>query len=352
MKSCKNISNTSFFAAANGYRGFKSYFGEIFDSEKFDKIYVLKGGPGTGKSFIMKNFSKHFFSRGFFTEAILCSSDTNSLDGVIVRKNERAVAILDGTAPHERDALIPGAIDELINLGDGWDNRKLKNKREEILQLNSKKKSFYSEGYKNLSMAGYAASEALDLCKGHFDFTGAGKGAEFFIASHKISKKSESCQKLYQAFGKCGLEELDLFDGANVMHIGGLKENAFLLLEEIRRAFEKNEIAFTRYPSPFSDKLTSAIQTNDMVYLISENCDVCADDFAIPMSHRERDYFNELSSIEARFKERAAECFMRASEEHFLLEEIYTDCMNFSKNDNIQSRIISESEAILEYNKT
>ena len=47
--------NEKYFAAANSYKGFKSYFDRIFAPEQFDRIYIIKGGPGTGKSSIMKN---------------------------------------------------------------------------------------------------------------------------------------------------------------------------------------------------------------------------------------------------------------------------------------------------------
>jgi Mrp family chromosome partitioning ATPase len=44
-----------FFAAANTEMGFRSLFDEIFAPEKFRRIYILKGGPGTGKSTLMRN---------------------------------------------------------------------------------------------------------------------------------------------------------------------------------------------------------------------------------------------------------------------------------------------------------
>ena len=51
----ESLSHTrEFFASANGYTGFRSYFDEIFDSRDYTAIYVLKGGPGTGKSTLLK----------------------------------------------------------------------------------------------------------------------------------------------------------------------------------------------------------------------------------------------------------------------------------------------------------
>jgi len=143
-----------YFAAANGYHGFRSYFDSIFASENFLKIYVLKGGPGTGKSSLLKRLSQHFSGMRVYNEAIYCSSDPSSLDGVIIERNARRIAVIDGTAPHERDAVIAGAIDEIINLGENWDSDMLEKKRDEILELNKKKKLAYQNAYQNLRLAG------------------------------------------------------------------------------------------------------------------------------------------------------------------------------------------------------
>ena len=51
-----------FFAAANSFNGFVSYFDCIFDSKDFSKIYVLKGGPGTGKSSLMRSVKENSHS--------------------------------------------------------------------------------------------------------------------------------------------------------------------------------------------------------------------------------------------------------------------------------------------------
>ena len=51
-----------FFGACNSFHGFKSFFGEIFKRKDFTRIYVIKGGPGTGKSSFMKKIlHKHNF---------------------------------------------------------------------------------------------------------------------------------------------------------------------------------------------------------------------------------------------------------------------------------------------------
>ena len=91
----------NFFASSNSYDGFVSYFDNVFNSKNYTRIFILKGGPGTGKSTIMKKVAEYADTMNFYNEAIYCSSDSNSLDGVIISNEKAKIAIIDGTAPHE-----------------------------------------------------------------------------------------------------------------------------------------------------------------------------------------------------------------------------------------------------------
>ena len=68
--------NDVYFGASNSYDGFISYFDRIFNREDYKKIFIIKGGPGTGKSSFMKKMIQAV-SKGVKTEAILCSSLTD-----------------------------------------------------------------------------------------------------------------------------------------------------------------------------------------------------------------------------------------------------------------------------------
>ena len=46
-----------FFAGANSADGFFSCFDDLYSPEKGDAFYILKGGPGTGKSTLMKRLA-------------------------------------------------------------------------------------------------------------------------------------------------------------------------------------------------------------------------------------------------------------------------------------------------------
>ena len=113
-----------FFLGANSCKGFESHFSDCYDARDGWCAYIIKGGPGTGKSSFMRHFASHAIQKG--EEVILCpcSSDPESLDGVILPRKK--TVLLDGTAPHVVEPSFPGVCEEIINLGEFWDAEKLK----------------------------------------------------------------------------------------------------------------------------------------------------------------------------------------------------------------------------------
>lgn len=105
-----------YFASANTGRGFINYFNYINDDRKKGYMYILKGGPGTGKSTLMKKIGKTFLEKGVNIEYFHCSSDVTSLDGV--RLKDFNISIVDGTSPHVTEASIPEIKERIINLGE------------------------------------------------------------------------------------------------------------------------------------------------------------------------------------------------------------------------------------------
>src|SRR6056297_375720 len=112
-----------FFPGGNTSKGFYSYYDNILGQKEAKKIIILKGGPGVGKSSFMKKLGKSMEERKYNVEYHHCSSDNNSVDGVVFP--QIGVALIDGTAPHVVDPKNPGAVDEILHLGDFWDERKM-----------------------------------------------------------------------------------------------------------------------------------------------------------------------------------------------------------------------------------
>ena len=148
----------TFFASSNSANGFQSYFDLIYNPKKFEKIYVIKGGPGTGKSNLMRKIGKEFEGKKG-VEYFLCSSDPDSLDGVII---DEKVAIIDGTSPHAVEAKYPGAIEVLVDTAKGI-KKGLISSRQKIIELNDKKSSLYKSAYSYLKAAGEMKNEYVKI---------------------------------------------------------------------------------------------------------------------------------------------------------------------------------------------
>lgn len=144
------------FPGNNSSRGFFSYYESGLAPA--ERIYILKGGPGTGKSTLMRRLAEHFSEEGFDVELWQCSSDNHSLDGVFLPAWK--VAVVDGTSPHVVEPRYPGVREEIVSLGEFWREDILKGNREEIMALTDDISAAFREAYRHLAAAG-AADEAL-----------------------------------------------------------------------------------------------------------------------------------------------------------------------------------------------
>ncbi len=149
---------TVFFAGANTDSGFVSSYPSIADEKFLDRIYVIKGGAGCGKSSLMRYIADRCEKRGHKSEYFLCGSDPLSID--LVRLDGR-IAILDGTAPHVRDMTYAGVSSEIIDVSRYLRIAELEGERDEIIRLCDEKSNAYKSTYRFLNAAAISAREML-----------------------------------------------------------------------------------------------------------------------------------------------------------------------------------------------
>ena len=152
-----NNTSSNFFLSVNSPNGVFSIFKELYKPNDDWFCYILKGGPGTGKSTLMKKIAEKSIAKGNYTELIHCSSDPNSLDAVIIPCLK--TAIVDGTSPHTLDPTFPGLSDIVINLCDCWNSKKLLKHKSALLDLYQKNKSFHDTSKKYLHAYGQIDKE-------------------------------------------------------------------------------------------------------------------------------------------------------------------------------------------------
>ena len=146
------------FLGANTPAGFSSLFDELYNPYKSSgTAYIIKGGPGTGKSSLMRKVAVYAQSKGYDTECVICSSDPDSLDGLIIP--EKGICMADGTSPHVVEPQFPGAVENIINMGAFWDKKKLHEKADEIRALTIENSMYHRRSARFLSAAGSVADD-------------------------------------------------------------------------------------------------------------------------------------------------------------------------------------------------
>lgn len=138
------------FPGGNTAYGFHSFYDNIIKTDA-NRIYILKGGPGVGKSTFMRKIGETVLEMGYDVEYHCCSSDNGSLDGLVIPSIQ--VALLDGTSPHIVDPKNPGAVDEIINLGEFWNEKGIRENREQILAVNKEMGRLFKHAYTYLAGA-------------------------------------------------------------------------------------------------------------------------------------------------------------------------------------------------------
>ncbi len=137
----------SYFLGANTKAGFSSLYGAFPPDGSY--LHILKGGPGTGKSSMLKAIVKAAKSRGLAVEQVLCSGDPDSLDGVYVPALGQAWA--DGTAPHILEPKLLGVTGDYIDLSVYLILPFSDAEKQELLALQTQNKGSYQCAYEALS---------------------------------------------------------------------------------------------------------------------------------------------------------------------------------------------------------
>ena len=328
----------AYFAAANSSDGFYSRFPALFDPAcgRWQKIYIIKGGPGTGKSSFLKHAAEHAEAKGYTVERYYCSADPNSLDGI--RIPACGIAMLDGTAPHTVDAVYPGAVEEIINMGMFFDVRVLREKTEQIRALCEEHRAHHAAARRYLRAAGAVREQLLSLLSDAFLSEKAAGAASRIVKTVPQEREPVSDMQFVTAISTRGIVHLPTAESCGTcipVTDGG---RAALFFDALVRAAEVGGVSFVRYASPLRPTETEGVYFPriDTVYM--------TDRYGIVSSSRAmntvRFYDREkLSAVRSRMRfaraceetllDGACEALRAAGQVHDALESHYIAAMDF-----------------------
>ena len=333
MDNLSAYTNTE-FSGANTGGGFVSFYDRIFPEDKLSALYIIKGGPGTGKSTFMRRLGDLAKDRGCNIRHCLCGSDASSLDGILI---DDKIGVIDGTPPHPRDFRSPGAAGDILNFGVFWDGKGLRKVRNEIDRLVREKHGFFDTAYRYLGAAGKIDAHLADIAGEFYLKDKAESAAKRLITTIGDSGKCRHRQMIgYTMNGVTVI--LPTYDNAcNYVIIGDPDIGKLFLSQleaEIISAKIEAEISF----DPLNMRDIHCIYFPKSHVLIRQGEADNADKIINMQRFCDRSSLAECRQ-RLRFGRKCKESLLvgateslgGAKEKHFQLEEIYKSHMDFEK---------------------
>lgn len=346
-----------YFLGANSCEKFVSNFGDCYLPEQDFSVYVIKGGPGTGKSSLLKRIGAKALDKGLEAHLCPCSSDPDSLDGLILPQLK--TVLLDGTAPHIVEPKYPGVCEEIVNLGEFWDSQKLKANKEKIMLFSAENKLYHKKASAYLSALGVIIRENLALQKSATDIKKVVSFAEALCKKHLKAKGfygSEQVRFLSAVTPK-GVVSFPSTIESSCENLVIIRDNKGFVSSLICEIFRKNALDcgldIISYKSPFLPSLNydHIVIPELSLAVVTENSYITFDT-NIRRIHSRR--FTDNTTL-SRFKNHllfnkkmgaellkgAVSTLRLAKVSHDKLERFYIEAMDFSKSEKL-SRSLEE----------
>lgn len=150
-----------FFMGTSTENGFLGFPRDLYETDPRAHAFLIKSGPGTGKSTLLRALAARFRAQGETVEEFFCSSDPDSLDGI--RIPGRRVCVFDATAPHVIEPTAWGIKEEIVSLGEALDVIALAEKRKEIEAAVAENAAAHRRARRLLSACAQTAADRRSL---------------------------------------------------------------------------------------------------------------------------------------------------------------------------------------------
>lgn len=312
-----------YFPGANTGRGFVSHFSGIVPPwEKPHYTYILKGGPGVGKNTLMKKVSCLARANGYAVEEFRCAGDPGSLDAV--RILEKNIILLDGTAPHVIDPVMPGIEAEIIDLGHFLHREVFSRRRSELQLLFDENKAHYREAYACLGAAAVLHKTAVDAAASVTDIDLIRR----FLREHFALSAPGGTRRLFLASPTAdGILDLhDTLEAENTVLLPGIL-GAVFLTEAAKIAHGTKHTVFSDYLLPELPQYLYYPDTDTLLCCTPDIHGVLDEFLLAPLP----DFVFFAESEVQRLCTRATEALRLCKRTHDAIESIYRPYVDFDR---------------------
>ena len=320
----------SYFYGANSKDGFRPT-PDVTDEKTCRSVIYIKGGPGTGKSTLLRRFAVAAGKIGYSLKYYYCSSDPSSLDGVVASRGDEKVAVFDATAPHNADPVYPGAISSVFDLSQFWDGKALVAERERIVELTDEKRDYFGKSYACLKAAHEVSLALSALSSDCTDKEKLFKFAKRIAARHKQS--GDARRVILSSLSMKGAIRFETLR-EKAKHIYTVSDPfgvSRITLDAIAHELTANGVGFISSLSPLDGSAEEILTSNDktLYTLFPGGVNINAGRFASCDASAHRARFRFLKKCRIALANEALSYLSSASSPHFELEKIYSSAMDF-----------------------
>lgn len=335
-----------YFCAMNSGVGFFSFYDEMIG--RAERVFVINGGPGTGKSRFLRDVGEEAEATGKRVEYYYCSSDQSSLDAVVI---DEKTLLLDGTAPHEVGTSVPGLRDNIVDLGAFWDIPSFSQKRDEIAFLMKRKSERYAAAYDLLAAARRATLSTVDVEKRITDQKSIEEFIETLAADLPEGTGFVVKNVVLDSYGMRGRVKFDTFSRLSERYvpISDTLDLSYILNENILDLAKRKNLPVTVARNPLIPERIDAVLFDGAALSVGREAvgDLCDYDM-VEFFDKEglKKYGKELKKARKcreKLEELALECLADAANYHFELEKIYGNAMDFDKKEKFTSEFIDKN---------
>ncbi|MBO5898098.1 MAG: hypothetical protein J6R04_03710 [Clostridia bacterium] len=342
----QNTGEDAYFAASNSRDGFRSYYEHCFRG-RVDRLFCIKGGPGTGKSTLMRAVAREGERYGYRADYYYCSSDPTSLDAVLLYGEHDSVGLIDATAPHVFEPQLPGIAEEVIDLGQFWDAARLETHRGDVERWNAQKARAYRVAYRHLAGVGEVSDNLRDIIAPCVDEKRLGRLALRLLRGTREGQGTRRVA-LCDSVGLSGCVRLDTYlrRSERLCLIEDYHDSAYLLTERLSaEAVSRGLDVRVSYHPVLPDRIDALMLTADRTaFVVCSHGEVEHLSHAFPharivsmkrmtVSERVRAVREQLrrtTHLRDALLEEACLQLDCAARAHFELENIYTAAMDFA----------------------
>lgn len=365
---CSEEKYLRFFMGANTSQGFVSRYDQLASVEDDWRLFTIKGGPGCGKSTMMRKIIDHLKHIDNRLEIIHCSSDHESIDAL--RSSKLKISVADATSPHVIEPKFPGAFEITVDLSSCWEDEKLFLNREKIIELFKNVSACHKNACRYLCAASSLQSDTYRislkcmntekilaytkrLCEKEFKKQGSGSGKESVrflsaVTDGSVKKHEESinllAQKVYLLNDEYGAVSRAILNEVKTSAIQ--KGYDIIACYCVLGPYEKIEHIFV-------PELGLAFVTSNKFHDFSYSVDpyriinVARFSFNEELKKSKKRLYSNRKAVDLMINE-AEKLIKEAKKLHDELEEYYVKAMDFTKAEKLTREVLSKIDKIIE----